>query len=44
MKKDKRLIITISDKLHTNIKVASAKTGKSMNLLINESLKKDYLK
>jgi len=44
MTKDKRLIITLPERLYRKIKMKSAKTDKSMNLLINEVLKKEYNK
>ena len=37
--KDKKMIITLAEELHRQLKIESAKTGKSMNLLIVESIK-----
>lgn len=42
MKKDKRLIITLSEALYRKIKMISAKTDKSMNLLINEAIREKF--
>jgi|GEM_PF-3992951 len=40
MEPDKKLILTLPAYLHKQIKIRSAKTSKSMNLLIVEAVKK----
>ncbi len=39
LKKDKKMIVTMPEQVHTRLKVKSAKSGKSMNLLIVEAIK-----
>ena len=40
MEKDKKMIVTFKPTIHKRLKVESAKSGKAMNLIVNEKLDK----
>jgi predicted HicB family RNase H-like nuclease len=44
MKEDKKLLIRIPERIYRKMKMDSAKTDKSMNLIINEMIKNKYNK
>lgn len=44
MEKDKKMLVTLKGSIHKRLKIESARSGESMNLIINQTLDKELPK